>query len=729
MKIIIISSFILANLCAKAQVTQPTNAITSGSFIGTSNTEPVIFKRNGIFSGSITNGVTSFGLNSCQSSHLNSTAFGENALKNNAYPAGGNTAVGYSSLFSNTNGGGNVAIGENTLFGNIHGDSNIAIGSSALFSNIGGERPPVGLRENDGDFNIGIGTSSLYYNTMGQGNVALGSSTLRNTRGSLNVGLGHAALNLINGDFNIGIGYASGNYMTSGNYNTLIGNRVGASNGPATGLNSGSHNIFIGNGSGEGITSGSGNTIIGVNGGLPSTLNSTALLGYNSVGGNGIVGLTMSNYNAGFGSKFRLAPGTIPQNTLEISQGNIGKSGLRFTNLTNTTPPIPNPSLLTNKGVLSVDLNGDVILVTDQSGGITSNCAVTNFIPRTANATGNLSCSQVYDSNVNGVGGVGINTITPGNRLEIKHGKPDNSGLRFTNLTSLSPVKDENIGTVLSVNSTGDVVLVKDLIGSTLKNNCKTTNFITKTGAGGNLTCSSIYDDGAGHVGFGFGATPSTVVNVSINGSSATFGGSYNVSDIKFKKNIKTIENSLDKIMLLEGKTYNWKKEEYKNINFTDELQYGLIAQEVQKVLPSLVLKTDNGELAMNYIGLIPVLIEGMKAQQSQIVALNNQIADLVSKGILDENKITDGKTYFSSNYPNPFETSTKIDYFIDKTIKEAQIMVYDMNGSTISKYDLKERGTTSSLVINKENMKSGIYFYTLITDGAVIGTKKMIVK
>lgn len=836
-KIFFITSFILVSFTSNAQNwsitgnvgTNPlgvTNPSIATNYIGTTDNKPLIFKTNNTFSGILgSNGITSFGLNSCQDGRGYNTAFGENSLRNNSYTASGgnNTAFGYSTLMNNTIGKSNVAVGHNALYSNVFANENVAIGANALFSNIG----EVGT--NNGEFNVAIGSSALRSNTIGQGNIALGRFTLSaNQIGNGNIGIGGSVLSKATGSGNVAIG--GGGFVTTGQYNTLIGNASGSNN--SIGLTTGNYNCFIGQGSGQSVTTGSNNTIIGVVTALPNSTSNTTLLGNPTSG----IGLTIVNYNAGFGSKFRLTPGISPANTLEISNGTPNNSGLTFTNLTSTNTPVATAF----DGVLSVDITGKVILVKDkQSTGISNTCIVSNFVPKTIGTVGNLTCSQIFDGPVtstnsavtgNGIGinttatgnrleikhgtpnnsglrftnltiesepkenesknvlslnqfgdviwvkdqlgstlqsnctnlnflpktntvtgdlgcsqifdgpvtsinpavtgnGIGINTTAAGNRLEIKHGTPNNSGLRFTNLNSNSLGTDVITDKVLTVNEFGDVVLVLDRIGSNLQNTCSNNNFITKTNTVGNLICSSIYDDGAGHVGFGFGSIPNTAVNVSINGSSATFGGSYNVSDVKFKKNIRNIDNPLEKIMNLEGKTYNWREDEFKNINFNDQLQYGLIAQEVQKVLPSLVLQSDNGDLAMNYIALIPILIEGIKEQQTQIIALNNQIADLVSKGILDENKITDGKTYFSSNYPNPFETITKIDYFIYKTVKEAQIMVYDINGTTISKHDLKERGIPASITINKGGLKTGIYFYTLITDGTVIGTKRMIVK
>ena len=119
---------------------------------------------------------------------------------------------------------------------------------------------------------------------------------------------------------------------------------------------------------------------------------------------------------------------------------------------------------------------------------------------------------------------------------------------------------------------------------------------------------------------------------------------------------------------------------------------------------------------------------ETIEKQQNQITLLQNKIASFKTDSytnLLVSNKLTS----FSTNFPNPFSLTTTIDYTILKGIKEAKIIIYNTNGSTIKTYNLKERDHKGQLTIRKEGMKSGVYFYTLITDGIVIGTKKMIVK
>jgi len=83
-------------------------------------------------------------------------------------------------------------------------------------------------------------------------------------------------------------------------------------------------------------------------------------------------------------------------------------------------------------------------------------------------------------------------------------------------------------------------------------------------------------------------------------------------SDISLKDNIQTIVNPLDKIIKLNGVTFNWKENQKPSI--------GVIAQELQEVLPELVTQGD--VKSVNYNGLIGVLIEAVKEQQKQIEEL-----------------------------------------------------------------------------------------------------------
>ena len=91
-------------------------------------------------------------------------------------------------------------------------------------------------------------------------------------------------------------------------------------------------------------------------------------------------------------------------------------------------------------------------------------------------------------------------------------------------------------------------------------------------------------------------------------------------SDINLKENIKPIENALDKVEKLQGITFNWKEPGLANLNE----DIGFIAQDVQKVLPELVRKNENGKLSLRHQGIVPVLLEAIKELSDKVKALEN---------------------------------------------------------------------------------------------------------
>jgi len=85
-------------------------------------------------------------------------------------------------------------------------------------------------------------------------------------------------------------------------------------------------------------------------------------------------------------------------------------------------------------------------------------------------------------------------------------------------------------------------------------------------------------------------------------------------SDINLKENIHTVQNALDVVNNLRGVSFNWKE--------SGRSSYGVIAQELQKVLPELV-HGDNPK-TVNYNGIIGVLIEAVKELKKEIEELKN---------------------------------------------------------------------------------------------------------
>ncbi|PKN86531.1 MAG: hypothetical protein CVU51_07070 [Deltaproteobacteria bacterium HGW-Deltaproteobacteria-1] len=83
------------------------------------------------------------------------------------------------------------------------------------------------------------------------------------------------------------------------------------------------------------------------------------------------------------------------------------------------------------------------------------------------------------------------------------------------------------------------------------------------------------------------------------------------VSSIAYKTNVKTYENALEKVKKLRGVSFNWKD--------SGKPSVGLIAEEVDEVIPEVVAHNDKAATGVNYDSLVGVLVEAVKEQQNHI--------------------------------------------------------------------------------------------------------------
>jgi hypothetical protein len=123
-----------------------------------------------------------------------------------------------------------------------------------------------------------------------------------------------------------------------------------------------------------------------------------------------------------------------------------------------------------------------------------------------------------------------------------------------------------------------------------------------------------------------------------VNETSNYFSGplwaqSFNVnSDARLKKNIQPIANPIEKLKKISGYTYEWRTSEFDTLNLKTGKDYGIIAQEVEKIFPEMISTSPNGYKAVNYNNLVPVMIEAIKEQQKQIEKLTQEIETLKEK-------------------------------------------------------------------------------------------------
>lgn len=227
-----------------------------------------------------------------------------------------------------------------------------------------------------------------------------------------------------------------------------------------------------------------------------------------------------------------------------------------------------------------------------------------------------------------------------------------------------------------------------------------------------------------------------------VTGNGSIFSrGNYIGSDISFKEDINTINSALDKVMQLRGVTYKFKADvltdasDTLTVLSTEEkpTQMGVIAQEIEEIVPEVVSTQPDGKKYVAYSNLIGLLIEAIKEQQSQIEELNNMVSDccnstesIKSMDITLDNDVYNGETKLFQNNPNPFSNTTIVKYIIAEKANNAQLLIFNMQGTLIKTYSNLNSGK-GEITISSGELKAGMYMYSLIANGKEIDTKRMI--
>lgn len=239
------------------------------------------------------------------------------------------------------------------------------------------------------------------------------------------------------------------------------------------------------------------------------------------------------------------------------------------------------------------------------------------------------------------------------------------------------------------------------------------------------------------------------------------------LSDQSIKTNVQDLTGSLDKVLDMRGVSYDWDHTVHPELNLDSSNHVGFIAQEIAQIDPRLTYLADDSLLHVEYDKVVPILAEAIQelngqveskdsiinAQSAQITDLNNRLTQLENclSGILPylcqlSNSAIQANTpaaqeevrknlnvtlsnrnaiVLDQNVPNPFAEQTVINFSIPETVKKAQIHFYDGNGRFMNSVEVTERGLGSVTVFGSD-LSTGVYTYTLVADGQVVATKKM---
>ncbi len=256
-------------------------------------------------------------------------------------------------------------------------------------------------------------------------------------------------------------------------------------------------------------------------------------------------------------------------------------------------------------------------------------------------------------------------------------------------------------------------------------------------------------------------------------------------SDINFKENINPISNADSILILLNPVYFNYKQTgDAERLNLPATRQPGVIAQQIETVLPNIVktithpAKVDStGTIVapsftyktVDYEKLIPILIGGYKIQKSEIdnlkeensnkdsiiAALNakndeqdsllnlmwnclqatnlcNEARSIQPTGANVNNQtnveLTNAQSVIlDQNVPNPFAEQTTVTYNLLEGTKRAQMLFYNSNGQMINSVELSTTSGKGQLNVFANDLTNGVYTYTLVVDGKIIDTKRMV--
>ena len=578
-----------------------------------------------------------------------------------------NTALGASALSSNTGGGFNVAVGYNTLFTNTTGSNNVAVGYSSLFNNIGSTLSlPNGASDN-----TAIGYRSLYANTYGQDNAALGTLALpNNTTGSFNVAGGSGAMEYNStGNNNVGVGYLSMAYNTSGNTNTALGYQ----------------SLYVN-------TTGYSNIAVGA-----FTLQySTSTSNLVAIGDSALMNAT-GPYNTAIGSKALLSNTTATYNTA------LGYQSL----YTNTV----------GSGNIAA---GPTAMYSNQSG--TFNAAY-GWNALYSNTTGgNNSATGIYTMYYNTTGSAnsayGLEALLNNTTGSYNTGVGELAGPTTGNLSNTTA-----IGYDAAPSASNSVV-----IGNT-----------SVTSIGGQVQWTAFSDgrykknitQNVPGLAFINKLTPITY-NLDVEGIEATR-----------HKNARSPKgpNGITLPAAAEDPAMKQAMKEQSAVVYT-----GFVAQDVDKAAQSIGYRFSGVDRPkddqQSFYGLrysefvVPLVraVQELSAKNDSLEQANTQLSQRLDQieQFLGISKSSNSSVLSLSsarlfqNVPNPFNQTTQINYFLPQNTGTALIQINGMNGETIKSIALSGTGA-GQVSVQTGQLAAGTYTYSLIVDGNLIETKKMV--
>lgn len=188
-------------------------------------------------------------------------------------------------------------------------------------------------------------------------------------------------------------------------------------------------------------------------------------------------------------------------------------------------------------------------------------------------------------------------------------------------------------------------------------------------------------------------------------------------------------DEEIDKMSPLQLDSLTATLEEEEPERYLSPIQYGLDADQLKAVYPELVYEDANGNVSINYVEMVPLLVQCINELKSELAELKGTSANKAKAETTGINETVPDvdMVRMDQNKPNPFSESTVITLNIPSNAQTANIFIYDINGKQVQSLPVSERGETN-ITVYAADLSAGMYIYTLVVDSKVAVTRRMIV-
>lgn len=161
---------------------------------------------------------------------------------------------------------------------------------------------------------------------------------------------------------------------------------------------------------------------------------------------------------------------------------------------------------------------------------------------------------------------------------------------------------------------------------------------------------------------------------------------------------------------------------------FYGKTHYALDADRLEETFPDLVYVNKDGSKVINYMEMIPLLVQSINELNAEIEVLKGQTSDGTARktrSATDIQKSLFGNRLYQ-NTPNPFKEQTVIRFSLADDVQDASICIFDMTGKTIKKMPVSSG--MESVSVGGYELSEGMFLYSLVVNGQEIDTKRMII-